>query len=105
MPLAERSLSLLGTDDARRRMVGAISDWDDVATPSPAFSPLAGSPPAATSLHYSPNEIPQVSNFYHNQVLAPTRNHQVLTQNDTGLAVAAVAESRHSAVMNERNEK
>ena len=75
---------MLGIDDPRRRMVGAISEWEYVTTPSPAYAPLAGSPAAATSWLYSPNEISQVSNFYHNQVLAPTLNQQVLVQNDTG---------------------
>ena len=76
-----------------------------VTAPSPALSPLAGSPAAATSLHYSPNEISQVSNSYHNQVLAPTLNQQVLVQIDTGPAVVAEAEARHSAIMKEGNEQ
>ena len=49
MPLTERSLALLGTDDHRRRNTGAVSEWDYVNTPSPVHAPLAGSPAAATS--------------------------------------------------------
>ena len=104
VPLTERSLSLEGSDDPRRRMHGAISEWDYVNSPNPIHAPLTGSPAvAASSLHYSPHEIAQVANFYHNQVLAPTLNQQVLVQNDTGPAVAAEAEARHTAIMNERN--
>ena len=57
-----------------------------------------------TSLHFSPNEISQVANFYHIQILAPSLHQQLLVQNDAGPAVAAEAEARHSAIMNERNE-
>ena len=44
-------------------------------------------------------------NFSYHQVLAPILNQQVLVQNDTGPAVAAQAEARHSANMNERKEQ
>ena len=46
-----------------------------------------------------------MANFYHYQVLAPTLNQHVLVQNDSGPAVPAEAEARHSANMNERNEQ
>ena len=46
-----------------------------------------------------------MSNFYHNQVLAPTLSQQVPVQTDAGPAVAAEVEARHSAMMNERNEQ
>ena len=106
VPLTERSLAVLGSDDSRRNMPGARSEWDCVTTPSPQRALLTGSPTVlAPSVHYSPHEISQVANFYHNQVLAPTLNQQVLVQNDTGPAIAAEAEARHSAIMNEKNQQ
>ena len=106
VPLTERSLAMLGSDDSRRNMLGARSEWDYVTTPSPYRAPLTGSPTVlASSVHYSPHEVSQVANFYHNQVLAPTLNQQVLVQSDTGPAVAAEAEARHSAIMNEKNQQ
>ena len=106
VPLTERSLAMLGSDDSRRNMPGARSEWDYVTTPSPYRAPLTGSPTIlAPSVHYSPHEISQVANFYHNQVLAPTLNQQVLVQSDTGPAIAAEAEARHSAIMNEKNQQ
>ena len=106
VPLTERSLAMLGSDDSRRNMPGARSEWDYVTTPSPYRAPLAGSPTVlASSVQYTPHEISQVANFYHNQVLAPTLNQQVLVQSDTGPAVAAEAEARHSAIMSERNQQ
>ena len=87
-------------------MHGAISEWDYVTSSNPIHAPLTGSPAVATpSLHYSPHEIAQVANIYHNQVLALTLNQQVLVQNDIGPAVAAEAEARHTAIMNERNQQ
>ena len=80
-------------------MVGAISEWDYVTAPSPAFAPLTGSPADATSLHYSPNDISQVSIFYYNEVLAPILNQQVPVQNETAPAFAAAAAARHSATI------
>ena len=68
------------------------------------FAPLAGSPAAATSVHYFTG-VELLSNFYRNQAFAPTLNQQVLVQNDTGPAAAAEAETRHSTIMNERNEQ
>ena len=106
VPLTERSLAMLGSDDSRRYMPGARSEWDCVTTPSPYRAPLTGSPTVlASSIHYSPHEVSQVANFYHNQVLAPTLNQHVLVQSDTGPAVAAEAEARHSAIMNEKNQQ
>ena len=106
VPLTERSLAMLGSDDSRRNMPGARSEWDYVTTPSPYRAPLTGSPTVlASSIQYSPHVFSQVANFYHNQVLAPTLNQQVLVQSDTGPAVAAEAEARHSAIMNERNQQ
>ena len=106
VPLTERSLAMLGADDARRRMQGAISEWDHVDTPTPVPAPLTGSPAIATpSLQYSPHEISQVASYHHNQFLAPTLHQQVLVQNDSGPAIAAEAEARHSAIMNEKNQQ
>ena len=106
VPLTERSLAMLGSDDSRRNMPGARSEWDYVTTPSPQRALLTGSPTVlAPSVHYSPHEISQVANFYHQQVLAPTLNQQVLVQSDTGPAIAAEAEARHSAIMNEKNQQ
>ena len=106
VPLTERSLAMLGSDDSRRNMPGVRSEWDYVTTPSPYRAPLTGSPTIlASPVQYSPHEISQVANFYHNQVLAPTLNQQVLVQSDTGPAVAAEAEARHSAIMNEKNQQ
>ena len=55
------------------------------------------------SAHYSPSEVHNIAN-YCQHILAPTLNQQVLLQqNDTGPAVAAEAEARHSATMTEAN--
>ena len=106
VPLTERSLAMLGSDDSRRNMPGVRSEWDYVTTPSPHRALLTGSATVlASPVQYSPHEISQVANFYHNQVLAPTLNQQVLVQSDTGPAIAAEAEARHSAIMNEKNQQ
>ena len=57
IPLTKRSLALLGTDDPRRRMLGANSEWDYLITPSPAFAPLAGH---STQSEVHQNEVHRV---------------------------------------------
>ena len=105
LPLNDNSLAMLGLSDPRRTMMGARSEWDYVTSPTPANAHLAVSPAYVSSMQYSPSEVAQVANYYQNQVLAPTFNQQnILVGNDSGPAVAAEAEARHSAIMNERNE-
>ena len=106
LPLNDNSLALLGLNDPRRSMMGVRSEWDYVTSPSPANAHLAVSPVHAQSMQYSPTEVSQFANYYQNNVLAPTFNQQnLIVQNDSGPAVAAEAEARHSVIMNEQNEQ
>ena len=92
----------MGLNDPRRNAPGAVSEWAHVTSPTHALASLAGSPQQFNSAQYSPSEFHNTANYYQNNVLAPSLHQQILLQqNDSGPAVQAVAEARHSALMAE----
>ena len=102
LPLTAEALAVMGLNDPRRNAPGAVSEWAHVTTPTHARASLAGSPQQFNSAQYSPSEFHNTANYYQNNVLAPSLHQQVLLQqNDSGPAVQAVAEARHSAIMAE----
>ena len=102
LPLTAEALAVMGPNDPRRNAPGAVSEWAHVTTPTHARASLAGSHQQFNSAQYSPSEFHNTANYYQNNVLAPSLHQQILLQqNDSGPAVQAVAEARHSAIMAE----
>ena len=96
MPLTAESLA------TRRNAPGAVSEWAHVTSPTHARASLAGSPKQINMAQNSPSEFHSIANYYQHNVLAPTLHQQLLLQqNDSGPAVEAVAEARHSALTTE----
>eukprot|EP00439_Symbiodinium_sp_Y106_P017543 s1383_g2.t1 len=101
VPLTAEALAMMGLNDPRRKAPGAVSEWAYVTSATHRRASLAGSPQQINLALYSPSEVQNVANYYQN-ILAPTLHQQVLLQqSDTGPAVAAEADARHSAIMTE----
>ena len=100
VPLTAEALAIMGLNDPRRNAPGAVSEWAYVTSPTQHRASMAGSPSKSIRSTIHPAKFTTLQQH----ILAPTLNQQVLLQqNDTGPAVAAEVEARHSAIMTEAN--